>query len=377
MSIADPIDRFARRRHKALNTLHTWLLAAGSLFILGVSAWAYGDWAGVAWALVFGVFSFWMARRASPQMVLTMYKAQAVDEADFPVGVRILRELSKRADLPEMPQLYVIPSEMLNAFAVGRRENSAIAITDALARRLSARELAGVLAHEISHIANEDLKVMAFADVVARFTSIMSTLGILSLILNIGSYFGGAREAVPWLAVLVLLVSPTIGGLLQLALSRTREFDADLGAAILTGDPDGLASALTKLEKAQGKLWEGLMLPGSRIPHPSVLRSHPRTADRVERLMALKAVAEGAGGRAAQGTDLPTSRRSDARPAPRRRPSLVPRIGQRPGFSGMPVVSALVEEEDVIDDAHPATAEALNSPQGRPRIHLVRGGVWW
>ena len=377
MSIADPIDRFARRRHKVLNTLHTWLLAAGSLFILVVSAWAYGDWAGVAWALVFGVFSFWMARRASPQMVLTMYKAQAVNEADFPVGVRILRELSKRADLPEMPQLYVIPSEMLNAFAVGRRENSAIAITDALARRLSARELAGVLAHEVSHIANEDLKVMAFADVVARFTSIMSTLGILSLILNIGSYFGGAREAVPWLAVLVLLVSPTIGGLLQLALSRTREFDADLGAAILTGDPDGLAWALTKLEKAQGKLWEGLMLPGSRIPHPSVLRSHPRTADRVERLMALKAVAEGVEGGAAQGTDVPTSRPLDARSAPRRRPSLVPRISQRPGFSGMPVVSALVQDDDVIDDAHPATAEALNSPEGRPRIHLVRGGVWW
>jgi heat shock protein HtpX len=374
MSIADPIDHFARRRHKALNTLHTWLLAGGSLLILGVSAWAYGDWAGVAWALVFGAFSFWMARRASPQMVLKMYKAEAVGEADFPVGVQILRELSNRAGLPEMPQLYVVPSQMLNAFAVGRREDSAIAITDALARRLSARELAGVLAHEVSHIANDDLKVMAFADVVARFTSIMSTLGMLSLVLNIGSYFGGAREAVPWLAVLVLLVSPTIGGLLQLALSRTREFDADLGAAILTGDPDGLASALTKLEKAQGKLWEGLMLPGSRVPHPSVLRSHPRTADRVARLMALKAGGQEAAREPAKGEGISGTVQPAPRPCPQRRPSLVPRVAYRPGVSGMPF--ALVDA-DLIDDSQPAAPESLNPPEGRPRMHFVRGGVWW
>jgi heat shock protein HtpX len=90
-------------------------------------------------------------------------------------------------------------------------------------------------------------------------------------------------------AVLILILSPTIGGLLQMALSRTREFDADLGAAMLTGDPDGLASALIKLETAQRRHWEAMMLPGGRIPDPSLLRTHPPTDQRVARLMSLKA----------------------------------------------------------------------------------------
>jgi heat shock protein HtpX len=97
-----------------------------------------------------------------------------------------------------------------------------------------------------------------------------------------------AGVQVPWLAILLLVFAPTIGGLLQLALSRAREYDADLDAAGLTGDPEGLASALMTLERRQGRLWEGLFLPGSRLPDPSLLRTHPRTEDRVERLLRLK-----------------------------------------------------------------------------------------
>ncbi len=213
-----------------------------------------------------------------------------------------------------------------------------------------------MLAHEISHIAHDDVKVMAFSDMVARFTSFMSTVGLISLLLNLFGFFGGYEAQVPWFAVLILLSAPTVGGLLQLALSRTREFDADLGAAVLTGDPDGLATALTKLERAQGRLWEGLVLPGGRIPDPSVLRSHPRTADRVVRLMALKM---GGGG-------LPPVPNEP----PRRRPSLVPRIGSHDGHY-LPGASALLE-----DDSLPATADSLNPPDGGPRIRVTRSGVW-
>ena len=195
----------------------------------------------------------WLVRRVSPQMVLSMYKARPCRRADSRPASRIVAELARRAGLPAVPKLYVIPSKLMNAFAVGRRDDSVIAITDALARTLTARELAGVLAHEISHIAHEDVKVMALADMVSRFTSLMSTVGIISLFLNIGSYAGGAGGSVPWLAVLVLLAAPTVGGLLQMALSRTREFDADLGAAMLTGDPDGLASALHQARARAGQ----------------------------------------------------------------------------------------------------------------------------
>jgi heat shock protein HtpX len=244
----------------------------------------------------------------------------------------------------------------MNAFAVGRRDNAAIAITDALARNLSPRELAGVLAHEMSHIAHEDVKVMALADMVSRFTSVMSTVGLLSLLLNLGSFAGGGEEQVPWLGVLVLLAAPTIGGLLQVALSRTREFDADLGAAILTGDPDGLASALNRLEKAQGRMWEGMVLPGGRIPDPSILRTHPPTAARVARLMALKA-----------GGGVP--------PAPRAsRGPLVPQV--RPQWPAVALVQGLIDMEDAPEDGRPASPAPFFSAVARPRLHL-RGGVYW
>lgn len=351
---------FEQRRHRVLNAVHTWLLAGGSLALLAVTAFIFGGVAGVVVAVIFGSLSLAAIRRISPQMVLQMYKAQPVSRAAFPEGVAIVEELARRATLPAAPKLFVIPSRMMNAFAVGRRDDSAIAITDALARRLTARELAGVLAHEVSHIAHEDVKVMALADMVSRYTSIMSTVGILSLFLNIGGFAGGYATPVPWFAVLILVFAPTIGGLLQLALSRTREFDADLGAAMLTGDPDGLASALAKLERAQRGMWESLMLPGGRVPDPSVLRSHPPTDQRIARLMAFR--------------DSDGDRPLAPPPAPHgiRRPSLVPKL-RLPDAGAGPSLAGGLE----LDHSRPASAVPLCKGEGGPRIRLRRGGVWW
>lgn len=369
MSDLHSINLLAHRRNHALNTLQTWLLGAGSLLLLAVTAWAFGGTSGILYALIFGAVSMWAVRRISPQMVLKMYKARQVSRADFPTGLRIVEELSRRAELPTIPRLYVVPSKMMNAFAVGRRDDAAIAVTDALARNLTPRELAGVLAHEISHIAHEDVKVMAFADMVSRFTSFMSTVGLFSLFFNLFGFAGGFRTQVPWLAVLVLLAAPTIGGLLQMALSRTREFDADLGAVTLTGDPDGLASALTKLERAQGKVWENILLPSGRIPDPSVLRTHPLTADRVARLKALKGaeIADEAAPTAATG--LPRTPR----------PSMIPKIRPHPGTylpgGAQGFISAA--NSDLSDDTRPACETPLNPPADDPRIRVTRGGVWW
>jgi len=351
------LDLFEQRRGRFLNLVHTWLLAAGSLLLLGVTAWVFAGAAGIVYALVFGAVSMWVVRRISPQLVLSMYRAAEVGPDEFPAGHRIIDELARRAGLPAVPRLYVVPSRMMNAFAVGRRDDAAIAVTDALARNLTRRELAGVLAHEISHVAAEDVKVMAFADMVSRFTSLMSTIGLISLFLNLVSLLGGAAAQVPWEGTIVLLAAPTVGGLLQMALSRTREFDADLNAASLTGDPEGLASALVKLEQAQGRLWEGMMLPGSRIPDPSILRSHPPTRERVARLLALRAAGQAGG--------------ADGLLVPVRRPSLVPHVPAVP--HGAFAMHHLFDEG--ADD--PAAARALNPPAGRPRIRISRGGVWW
>jgi heat shock protein HtpX len=360
MNRSDTLDLLAQRRNRTLNMLHTWLLAGGSLLLLAVTAWTFAGFSGIVYAVIFGAISMWFVRRISPQMVLSMYKAAAVSRAEFPTGHRIVEELARRAELPAVPKLYVVPSKMMNAFAVGRREDAAIAITDALARNLSTRELAGVLAHEMSHIASDDVKVMAFADMVSRYTSLMSTVGLFSLFVNLVGFAGGYGPQVPWTGVIVLLAAPTVGGLLQMALSRTREFDADLSAAALTGDPDGLASALTKLEKAQGKMWEGMMLPGNRIPDPSILRTHPKTEDRVERLMALKAA-----GAASGAFDLPAG----GGLVLRRRPSLVPQVRLPQGYHMLPVMAE--------EPAGPATTRSLNPPSRDPCIRFARGGVWW
>lgn len=368
-----PIDLFEQRRHKLLNMIHTWLLAGGSLVLLGVTAWAFGGVTAIIWAILFGAVSLFIAGRVSPQMVLRMYKAEQIDQRRFPDGYRILGELSRRAGLLEMPKLYVIPSRMMNAFAVGRRDNSAIAVSDALVRGLTLREFAGVLAHEVSHIAHEDVRVMAFADMVSRYTSFMSTMGMLSLFFNIGGFAVGYGTQVPWFAVLILIASPTIGSLLQLALSRTREFDADLGAAMLTGDPMGLASALQKLERVQGRRWENMMLPSGRIPDPSMLRTHPKTEDRVARLRALQNSIEGGSATAGQQQGRETVKRR-ASPIPKIRLSEAERLGPWVRFAARHAAEPPVHEGD--PDGHPSN-ESLVKPDGPPRIRIRRGGVWW
>jgi heat shock protein HtpX len=175
----------------------------------------------------------------------------------------------------------------MNAFAVGTPDDAAIAVTDGLVRTLSLRQLAGVLAHEMSHVRNGDLKVMALGDVLTRITSFMAQVGYLSLLISLPGILAAGMK-VPWLALTGLILAPLVGGLLQLALSRTREYDADLDAAAITGDPEALASALAVLEKKQGRMWEGLVLPGGRIPGPSILRTHPKAEERIARLLNLR-----------------------------------------------------------------------------------------
>jgi heat shock protein HtpX len=137
---------------------------------------------------------------------------------------------------------------------------------------------------------NGDLKVMGTADVLNRITSFMSTLGLLGIPAVLG--FG---MQMPLLGLSLLVFAPTLGGLLQLGLSRAREYDADFDGVSLTGDPEGLASALLLLEAKQKGIWEGLILPGSRMPQPSMLRTHPKTEDRIARLRTLSGMTGEAG----------------------------------------------------------------------------------
>lgn len=271
-----------QRNHNRRNAIHTALLIGGTGLLMGIMAYSVLGIIGLVGATVFGAIGLASLSRMSPQLVLSLYKARPLDAGELPELQQVVRQLAARADLPSVPRLHYVPSRMLNAFAVGTPEDSAIAVTDGLLRGMSMRQITGILAHETAHIVNGDLKVMGLADVLNRITSFMSALGLI----GVPIVFGTGVD-VPYVGLFMLIFAPTIGGLLQLGLSRAREYDADLDGVTLTGDPEGLASALTALEQRQQGIWEGIFLPGSTVPQPSLLRTHPRTEDRIARLKAL------------------------------------------------------------------------------------------
>ena len=172
----------------------------------------------------------------------------------------------------------------MNAFSLGRREKTIIAVTDGLMRSLTADEIAAILAHEVSHIKNRDLWIMGLADLISRFTNAFSFIGIFFFILYFPAIFLGWVEFSLW-TIAVILFAPYASVLLQLALSRTREYEADVDAVALTGDPRALAAALGKIDQYPVKIWNLIFLPGRRGPVPSILRTHPHTRKRIARLM--------------------------------------------------------------------------------------------
>ncbi|MDX1423622.1 MAG: zinc metalloprotease HtpX [Kiloniellales bacterium] len=282
----ETLDRTARRRHKLRNLAHSALLLAGMVGLLFVISWLLLGRDLALWALAGWVLALIWAPRISPQIVMRMYRARPLGPAEFPAGHDLLARLAARAGLPRAPRLYYVPSAALNAFTLGGKADAVVSVTDGLLRSLTLRELAGVLAHEISHIRNNDLWVMSLADSISRLTSFFSFAGVMLLFLSVPMMLLQGSLA-PLVVAVILIVAPTFASLLQLALSRAREFDADLEAAGLTGDPEGLASALRKLEQHQAGLWERVFLPGRRIPDPSLFRSHPSTEERVARLLSL------------------------------------------------------------------------------------------
>ena len=203
-------------RHKRSNTIHSAvLLLALTTLLAALGAILYG-WAGATIAAITCVVIGFAGPRFSPALVLRMSKAQPLPQHAAPGIHRIFEELSSRAELPATPKLYYIPSRMLNAFAVGSGDDSAVAVTDGLLRVMNPRELTGVLAHEVSHIRHHDTRVMGLADFVSRMLGAISQLGQLLLLLSIPvALFGGTIGFGP-LQLLAMIIAPVLSTLLQL-----------------------------------------------------------------------------------------------------------------------------------------------------------------
>ena len=281
------VDSATWRHHAWLNRLQSLLLLAfmgGFLALLGWLLWG-GD--GILMLLVAGGVFVLLNPTVSPRLIMNLYGATSLTPAQAPTLYAALRELAKRAGLAVAPTLYYVPSRMVNAFTVGRKDQSVVALTDGLLRALDTREQIGVLAHEMSHVRSNDMWVMGLADMFSRLTSLLSLFGQLLLLVNLPLLLM-SQLTVNWFAILLLILAPSLSALAQLGLSRTREYDADLNASRLTGDPEGLARALVKIDRLQGGWLERLFLPGRRLPDPSLLRTHPPTEERVRRLLALR-----------------------------------------------------------------------------------------
>ncbi|HAS46440.1 MAG TPA: peptidase M48 [Microscillaceae bacterium] len=282
MLVPEIIQKYRRR-----NRLHTMALFASMLGLVSLLGYLLLGQFGLFVAVGLGILLMVLAPKISPQLVLRLYKARPINAYDAPNLYQIMQELAERAGLTKVPQLHYIPGDIMNAFALGSSQEAHIAISEGLLRTLNLREIRGVLAHEVSHVNNNDMQVIGFADLMSRLTNVLSTLGKILLIINLPLLLIG-EVMVSWGAVLLLILAPTIAGLLRLALSRTREFNADLHAATLTQDPMGLASALSKIEHYSGNFLQQIIRSGYRVSEPAFFRTHPKTGERIARLREMK-----------------------------------------------------------------------------------------
>lgn len=278
------------------NWLKTSILMAGIVVLFGTVGMLLGGQKGMLIALLFAggmnVYAYWF----SDQMVLKMYNAQQVDASAAPEFYGIVAELAQRAGLP-MPKVYIIDEAQPNAFATGRNpEHAAVAATTGIIQLLSQRELRGVMAHELTHVKHRDILISTMSATVAGAIAALAQFGMLFG----GGSNNGERNVNPAVAILIMVVAPIAAMLIQMAISRAREFGADQGGAEISGDPEALASALRKIEAhAHGTPLQTAELhpetaqmmiinPLSGGGIQSLFATHPATDERVARLLAMR-----------------------------------------------------------------------------------------
>ncbi len=296
-----------------MNIARTGLLLAALTALFLVVGYLLGGRGGAMIALLIALGTNLFAWWSSDQMVLRMHQARPVTRASAPELHGLVQELAQRAQLP-MPAVYLIETDQPNAFATGRDpHHSAVAVTRGLMQSLSREELAGVIAHELAHIKNRDTLTMTIAATIA---------GAIGFLAQFALFFGGSRDGErpnPIAAILIMILAPLAASLVQMAISRTREYSADRLGAQICGQPRWLASALQRIEQAGS----GRVMPTAEhnpasahmfIINPlrmggvdNLFRTHPATADRIQRLLALEASAPTAQAPRAAGSPRPTN----------------------------------------------------------------------
>ncbi|MEJ6480877.1 zinc metalloprotease HtpX [Nostoc punctiforme UO1] len=272
------------------------LLAALSGLLIAISYWVIGGSSGLIIGIGLAAVTNLLSWYQSDKIALAVYQAQPVSEGEAPGLYRMVQRLSDRANIP-MPRVYIVPSQGANAFATGRDpDHAAVAVTEGILNILPDDELEGVIAHELTHIINRDTLTQAVAATVAGAISFLAQMVSYSL------WFGGGsrddnRGANPLGLLLTVMLAPLAATIIQLAISRTREFSADAGSARLTGNPRALARALQRLEASAKQIplnanpaFEPLLIINSVSGQflGNLFSSHPATEARVAALLKLE-----------------------------------------------------------------------------------------
>ncbi|ALF54381.1 protease HtpX [Nostoc piscinale CENA21] len=272
------------------------LLGALSGLLIAICYWVIGGTSGLIIGIGLAAVTNLISWYQSDKIALAAYRAQPVSAAEAPGLYRMVEKLAARANIP-MPGVYIVPSQTANAFATGRDpEHAAVAVTEGILNILPEDELEGVIAHELTHIINRDTLTQAVAATIAGAISFLAQMVSYSL-----WFSGGSRDddrgGNPLGILLTVLLAPIAATVIQLGISRTREFSADAGSAKLTGNPRALARALQRLEATARQLpldanpaFEPLLIinPISGKFLGNLFSSHPDTESRVEQLLKLE-----------------------------------------------------------------------------------------
>ena len=277
------------------NTFKTAFLLTALTLLLMMIGRAFGGQNGMMIALAVAVVMNFVSYFLSDKIALTMYRAKPVTREELPRAYQIVERLTQKIGLP-MPKIYVIPTESPNAFATGRNpQHASVAVTHGILGLLTDEELEGVLAHELGHVNNRDILISSVAATIAGAITMLASMGRWAMIF--GGMEGGDRDrrggGGGLAALLMLIVAPIAASLIQLAVSRSREYQADATGAHFTGNPYALASALQKLDAYSRRV---PMMASPSTAHLFIIQpllgmnfanlfsTHPPIAKRIERL---------------------------------------------------------------------------------------------
>ena len=275
-----------------MNTMKTMFLMVVLTLILVWAGAAFGGRSGMTMALMFALVMNLVTYWFSDKIVLKMYRAKEVRENDAPELFSIVRRLAQRAEMP-LPKVYIIEGDQPNAFATGRNpEHAAVAVTRGIMNILTREELEGVIAHELAHVKHRDILIGTIAATIAGAISYLAQMAQWAMI------FGGRRDddegGSPIAAIVMMIVGPIAAMLIQMAISRSREYLADAGGARMVGNPRSLASALRKLHMASKKIPLQTATPATAhmfIVNPfsgggllKLFSTHPPMEERIARL---------------------------------------------------------------------------------------------